>query len=129
MTDLNRIKRQADLFLIITYVVSGILVGSIIRKFIFFSVSNIWISLLFLSPLILSCIAAFLYKKGKNADIPLVLCSIFWASAAYAQLFDDDVPLENMFFLYFSFMFLISLSHFIFMAFYKSKILKKRNAL
>lgn len=127
MTALNSMKRNIELFLIITYVLSGILVSSIIRKFIFFSLSNIWISLLFLSPLFLSCIAAFLYKKGKNMDIPLVICSIFWASAAYAQLF-DDIPLENIFSLYFSSIFLISLSHLIFLAFFKLNIPKKRDA-
>lgn len=115
---LNSLKqRKFEFFLIISYIISGIFVGSIIRNFIFLSISNIWVSLLFLSPLILSSIAAFSHKKKKKLNIPLILCSLFWVNASLSQLFDDDTSQKDILFFAYLLMMLISLSHLIFLVY------------
>jgi len=120
MKESHVIRRKIELFMIFSYVLSGIYVGKAIQNFVFVSISNIWISLLFLSPLVLAGISAVLYKRNKTKNIPLAISSFFWLILAAPKLF-DDVSRSRISILFFSFMASISLSHLIFLAYYKNK--------
>jgi len=88
---LSQMKRKIELGLIIVYFFPGISVGLVVRNFIFFDISNIWVSLIFLFPLILVLISVVLYKKNRSVSVPLVLSAIYWIGLAGPKLFDDVV--------------------------------------
>lgn len=125
MKGANFVKRKIELFMIMSYVLSGLYIGKAIRNLIFISISNIWVSLLFLSPLILSGMALFTYKKNKHKNIPLMVSSLFWIILAASELF-DDVSRSNLSLLFSSYMTLISMAYLLFLA-YLSMREKKEN--
>jgi len=127
MTGANLVKRKIELFMIISYVLSGLYIGKAIRNFIFLSISNIWISLLFLSPLILSLMAIFIYKKNKHKNIPLMVSSLFWVILATPELF-DDVSRNNLSLLISSYMILISMAYLFFLAYLSMREKKRRKS-
>lgn len=117
---LNQMRRKVELFFIVIYFFPSVSVGLVVQNFMFFSISNIWVSLVFLFPIILILISILLYKKNKNVDLPLILCSIYWIGMAGPKLF-DDVSRSKISFTFFLFMTIISLLYPFFLSYLKIK--------